>query len=155
MSYWATAVTVLVLVLHRGVVTVSSTGVYTSFKGMTTATSGVIARFPLILPVRNSFASYGTSAVTRTSDRGHVAEASNQGHRSGGVSIRVSKETFLPLNVHRCLVSSIKMLKTVHHDDDPFIVLTETKFSYRYIPVWARYSPHRTRVEAHANLLSP
>jgi hypothetical protein len=23
-------------------------------------------------------------------------------------------------------------------DDDPFIVLTETKFSIRYIPVWAR-----------------
>ena len=39
--------------------------------------------------------------------------------------------------------------------NQPFIVLTETKFSYRYIPVWARYSPHRTRVEAHANLLSP
>jgi hypothetical protein len=37
------------------------------------------------LPVRNSFASYGASAVTRTSDRGHVAEARNQGHRSGGV----------------------------------------------------------------------
>ena len=59
------------------------------------------------------FASYGTSTVTRTSGRGHVAEARNQGHRSGGVSIRVSKETFLPLNVHRCSVSSIKMLKTV------------------------------------------
>ena len=28
--------------------------------------------------------------------------------------------------------------------NQPFIVLTETKFSYRYIPVWARYSPHRT-----------
>ena len=28
-------------------------------------------------------------------------------------------------------------------DDDPFIVLTETKFSIRYIPVWARYSPCR------------
>ena len=41
------------------------------------------------------------------------------------------------------------------HDDDPFIVLTETKFSIRYIPVWARYSPLRTRVEAHANTLSP
>ena len=81
---------------------------------MTTATSGVLARFPLLLPVRNSFARYGASAVTRTSDRGHVAEARNQGHRSGGVSIRVSKETFLPLNVHRCSVSSIKMLKTVH-----------------------------------------
>ena len=41
---------------------------------MTTATSGVLARFPWLLPVRNSFASYGASAVTRTSDRGHVAE---------------------------------------------------------------------------------
>jgi hypothetical protein len=39
------------------------------------ATSGVLARFPLLLPVRNSFASYGASAaVARTSDRGHVAE---------------------------------------------------------------------------------
>ncbi len=84
------------------------------FKGMTTATSGVLARFPLLLPVRNSFASYGASAVTRTSDRGHVAEARNQGHRSGGVSIRVSKETLLPLNVHLCSVSSTKMLNTVH-----------------------------------------
>jgi hypothetical protein len=27
-------------------------------------------------------------------------------------------------------------------DDRPFIVLTETKSSYRHIPVWARYSPH-------------
>ena len=34
-----------------------------------------------------------------------------------------------------------------HDDDHPFIVLTETKFSLRCIPVWARYSPHRTRVE--------
>ena len=40
-------------------------------------------------------------------------------------------------------------------DDHPFIVLTETKFSIRYIPVWARYSPLRTRVEAHAITLSP
>ena len=40
-------------------------------------------------------------------------------------------------------------------DDPPFIVLTETKFSIRYIPVWARYSPLRTRVEAHAITLSP
>ena len=32
-------------------------------------------------------------------------------------------------------------------DDPPFIVLTETKFSFRCIPVWDRYSPHRTRVE--------
>jgi len=39
--------------------------------------------------------------------------------------------------------------------DRPFIVLTETRSSYRHIPVWARYSPHRTRVEVHANTLSP
>jgi hypothetical protein len=32
-------------------------------------------------------------------------------------------------------------------DDPCFIVLTETKFSFRCIPVWDRYSPHRTRVE--------
>ena len=76
-------------------VTVSSAGPRGLFKGMTTATSGVIARFPLLLPVRNSVASYGASAVTRTSDRGHVAEVKNQCHRSGGVSIRVSKETEL------------------------------------------------------------
>ena len=66
---------------------VSSSGPRKLFKGMTTATSGVLARFPLLLPVRNSFGSYGASTVTRTSDRGHVAEARNQGHRSGGVSI--------------------------------------------------------------------
>ena len=82
------------------------------FKGVTTATSGVLARFPWLLPVRNSFASYGASAVTRTSDRGHVTQARNQSHRSGGVPIRVSKETLLP---HWCSVSSTKMLKTVHY----------------------------------------
>ena len=80
-------------------VTVSLSGPRKLFKGVTTATSGVLARFPWLFPVRNSFASYGASAVARTSDRGHVAEASNQVYRSGGVSIRVSKETFLPLNV--------------------------------------------------------
>ena len=47
------SVLVLVLVLHRGAVTVSSAGPRGLFKGMTTATSGVIARFPLLLPVRN------------------------------------------------------------------------------------------------------
>jgi hypothetical protein len=30
-------------------------------------------------------------------------------------------------------------LACIHDDDEPFIVLTETKFSIRYIPVWARY----------------
>jgi hypothetical protein len=38
-------------------VTVSSTAI-NRFKEMTTATSGVLARFPWLLPVRNSFASY-------------------------------------------------------------------------------------------------
>ena len=55
-------------------VTVSPSGPPGLFKGVTTAMSGVLARFPLLLPVRNSFASYGASAVTRTRDRGHVAE---------------------------------------------------------------------------------
>ena len=95
-------------------VTVSPSGPRKLFKGVTTATSGVLARFPWLLPVRNSFVSYGASVVTRTSDRGHLAEARNQCHRSGGVPIRVSKETFLPLNVHRYSVFSIQMLKTVH-----------------------------------------
>ena len=70
---------------------------------MTTATSVVLARFPWLLPVWNSFASYGASAVTRTSDRGHVAEAKTNVIEVTGVSIRISKETLLPLNVHFCV----------------------------------------------------
>ena len=45
--------------------------------------SGVLARFPLLLPVRNSFASYGASVVTRTRGRGHVAEVKTNFHRVG------------------------------------------------------------------------
>jgi hypothetical protein len=44
------------------------------------------------------------------------------------------------------------------YDDPSFIVLTETKFSFRCIPVWDRHSPHRTRVEkkkTHVIMLSP
>ena len=42
----------------------------------------------------------------------------------------------------------LEIAKDGDTDDDPsFIVLTETKFSFRCIPVWDRYSPHRTRVE--------
>ena len=52
------------------------------------------------------------SIVLRTEDMWHKRK--NQSHRSGGVLIRVSKETLLPLNVHWCSVSSTKMLKTVH-----------------------------------------
>ena len=70
---------------------------------MTTATSGVLARFPWLLPVRNSFASYGASAVTRTSDRGHVAEAKTDVIEVSGFLIRVSKETLLTLTIHFCV----------------------------------------------------
>ena len=58
-------------------VTVSPSGPPGLFKGVTTATSGVLARFPWLLPVRNPVAGYGASAVTRTPDRGHVAEVIN------------------------------------------------------------------------------
>ena len=83
-------------------VTVTPSGPIKLFKGGTTAMSGVLARFPLLLPIRNPFASYGASAVTRTRDRGHVAEVKKPISSGFGASIRVSKETFLPLNVHLC-----------------------------------------------------
>ena len=54
-----------------------------------------------------------------------------------------------------CDIKAFVWMHVCKSINQPFIVLTETKFSYRYIPVWARYSPHRTRVEAHANMLSP
>ena len=54
-------------------------------------------------PVRNSFASYGASAVTRTSGRGHVAEAKTNAIEVSGFLIRVSKETLLTLNIHFCV----------------------------------------------------
>ena len=47
-------------------VTVSPSGPKKLFKGVTTAMSGVIDRFPLLLPVRNLVVGYGASAVTRT-----------------------------------------------------------------------------------------
>jgi len=49
-------------------VTVSPSGPRKLFKGVTTATSGVLARFPWLLPVRNSFASDGASAVARRNE---------------------------------------------------------------------------------------
>jgi hypothetical protein len=59
------------------------------------------------------------------------------------------------LGVKRCERSQISPSQLDAGDDDPFIVLPETKFSIRYIPVWARYSPLWTRVEAHTITLSP
>ena len=91
-------------------ITVSPSGPPGLFKGVTTVTSGVLARFPLLLPVRNSFvASYGASTVTRTSDRGtcgrsgpvesnHV-EPVTQDLGNQVIEVVGSKETFLPLNV--------------------------------------------------------
>ena len=82
---------------------------------MTTATSGVLARFPLLVPVRNPVAGYGTSAVTRTRDRGHVAEVKKtnfvgfSGSQSG-----FPKKPFSPLMSNRCSVSSMNMLKTIY-----------------------------------------
>ena len=52
------------------------------------------------LPYPELFTSYGASAVTRTSGRGHVAEAKTNVIEVSGFSIRVSKETLLTLNVH-------------------------------------------------------
>jgi len=47
--------------------------------------------------------SYGAPAVTRTSDRGHLAEAKTNVIEVSGFSIRVSKENLLNLNVHFCV----------------------------------------------------
>ena len=78
-------------------VTVSPTGPPGLFKGVTTAMSGVIDRFPLLLPVRNSVAGYGASAVTRTPDRGHVAEVKNQFQGVAGSQSGFPKKPFSPL----------------------------------------------------------
>jgi hypothetical protein len=86
-------------------VTVSPSGPPGLFKGVTTAMSGVLARFPLLVPVRNSFASYGASAVTRTPDRGHVAEVKNQFHGVLGCQSGFPKKPFSPL-MSTCTVSS-------------------------------------------------
>ena len=108
--------------LIRGNCVASPSGPRKLFKGVTTATSGVLARFPLLLPVLNSFASYGASAVTRTSDRGHVAEAKDQCHRSqSGFLIRVSKETLLILRVY---LSTCKIRLEVLVSRDLFRVLS-------------------------------
>ena len=92
---------------------------------MTTVTSGVLARFPWLLPVRNSFVSYGASAVTRTRDRGHVAEVKKPISSGFGVSIRVSKETFLPLNVQPVFSS--------HHKDELLYARTYQRCVMRMI----------------------
>ncbi len=63
-----------------------------------------------------------------------------------------------PVNVTAALAATMSQPGLLFDDDDrSFIVLTETKFSFRCIPVWDRYSPHLTRVEkkTHVIMLSP
>jgi hypothetical protein len=69
------------------------------FKGVTTAMSGVLARFPLLLPVRNPVAGYGASAVTRTPDRGHVAEVKKLEAVRGEIRLLITKYGF-PTSSH-------------------------------------------------------
>ena len=95
----------LVLVLHRGEVTVSSTGAENQFHVDDNGHVGRPCEVSLAPPYPDLFASYGASAVTRTSGRGHVAEAKTNVIEVpvSGFSIRVSKETLLTLNVHFCV----------------------------------------------------
>jgi len=81
-------------------VTVSSTGAKNQFKEMTTATSGVLARFPLLLPIRNPCELRG------------LCRRSYFGPRTFGGSITNVIEVdrvlnpgfpFSPLNVHFCV----------------------------------------------------
>jgi hypothetical protein len=95
-------------------VTVSPSGPRKLFKGVTTAMSGVIDRFPLLLPVRNPAVGYGASAVTRTPDRGHVAEVKNQCHGVAGSQFGFPKKPFSPLMSNRFSGSSMHMLKTIY-----------------------------------------
>ena len=87
---------------HRGAVTVSFTGAVNQFQVNDNGHVGRPCEVSLAPPYCSYpelFASYGASAVTRTSGRGHVAEARNNVIEVNGLSIRVSKEA---LNVHLC-----------------------------------------------------
>ncbi len=61
--------------MHRGAVTVSSTGAENQFQVDDNSHVGRPCEVSLVPPYPEPFASYGASAVTRsTSGRGHVAE---------------------------------------------------------------------------------
>ncbi len=68
-------VVVVVIVLRNCAVTVSSTGAENQFQGDDNGHVGRPCEVSLAPPYQELFASYGASAVTRTSGRGHVAEA--------------------------------------------------------------------------------
>ncbi len=85
---------VLVLVLHFCTVTVSSTGAKNLLQGDDNChvgrpcDLGLRSEVSLAPPYLELFVSYGASAVTRTSGRGHVAEAKTNVIEVGGFSIR-------------------------------------------------------------------
>jgi hypothetical protein len=81
---------VLVLVLHDCVITVSSTGAEDQFQADDNGHVGRPCEVSLAPPYPELFASYGASTVTRTSGRGHVAEAKTNVIEVSGLSIRVS-----------------------------------------------------------------
>jgi hypothetical protein len=83
-------VLVLVLVLHDCVVTVSSTGAKDQFQADDNGHVGRPCEVSLDPPYPELFASYGASAVTRTSGRGHVVEEKTNVIEVSGLSIRVS-----------------------------------------------------------------
>ena len=89
--------------LYRGAVTVSFTGAENQFQVNDNGHVGRPCEVSLAPPYPELFASYGASAVTRTSGRGHVAEARTNVIEVSGFLIRVSKETLLTLNVHFCV----------------------------------------------------
>ena len=103
---------VLVLVLHFCAVTVSSTGPRKLFKEMTTATSGVLARFPWLLPIRNPCELRGPCRHSYFGPR-TCGGGENQCHRSWQGS-----QSGFPLLTLKCpllcSVSSTKVLNTVH-----------------------------------------
>ncbi len=80
----------LVLVLHNCAVTVSSTGAGNQFQADDNGHVGRPCKVFLAPPYQELFASYGASAVTRTSGRGHVSEAKTIVIEVSGFSIRVS-----------------------------------------------------------------
>ena len=69
--------------------------------------------------------------------------------RKGGGSVGTWKLSWIQSTWQRVIEFATESEADILRDDDdpPFIVLTETKFRIRCIPVWDRYSPHRTRVE--------
>ena len=76
------------LVLYRGAVTVSFTGAVNQFQVNDNGHVGRPCEVSLVPPYPELFASYGASAVTRTSGRGHVAEARTNGNGETAFSVK-------------------------------------------------------------------